>query len=240
MKFVDEDIRYFIYLDESGIDSIYRQYSDAGVELRQTDISHVEGALGSKISSNSILSKIFNADISADIKANQDTKQEYNIEISYEDKVKFIHNKINGGKTILLPDYLHKCPHISFEVIVCKAIFRLEQAINDKNGEYIMPSELRLNPYAHNELSFVFASSPSIACTSGEESLLSISEKNDEYYVDMYFSGSKLVRNVRHLTTNLKYGKDFIFHILGEIKYLGNKIYNIIPYAIWRQTDKNM
>lgn len=56
----------------------------------------------------------------------------------------------------------------------------------------------------------------------------------------MYFSGAKMVRNVRHLTNNIKYGSDFLFHILGEISPEGKGIFCLKPYAIWRITDRNI
>ncbi len=57
--------------------------------------------------------------------------------------------------------------------------------------------------------------------------------QSQKYGIEMHLGGSKIRREIRHLTTNIKEGKVFDFSVLGQISYAGINQYLIKPFAIW-------
>lgn len=236
MKDNNKDIRYYIYIDKEGIDSIYRQYPDAEKVVKETIVNYMDGEYEGQIGANKFLQPFISLNVKASTKSNYEEKHEYTYDIPYEFKVKFIHQKINGGINDDLSDILYKTPQIN-RLVACKAIFRLENAFDEEKSEYILPSEIAKYPYSYKKLLFNFCSSPSSTAISSINNLFDANCVNKKYYVDMCFSSSKMIRGVRHLTNCIKYSKDFLFYLIGEISYEAEQIYCLKPYAIWRKND---
>lgn len=57
--------------------------------------------------------------------------------------------------------------------------------------------------------------------------------QSKEYGIEMHLGGSKIRREIRHLTRNIKEGKVFNFSVLGQLSHAGTNQYYIKPFAIW-------
>lgn len=209
---LNNNIKFYLYLDEGkgGIDSIYNQ--------------------------------LFDFDESLELFSNLDLKNKVQIVTnrSYEQKVEYIHKKLFDRKISFLSDVLNNIKISSSKLVVCKDIFRLKLAYDDDTGTSLSAYQIQSRPYDYKKLSFVFESIPKIAQYDSKINLQNQAINDGDYYVDMYINGDKIIRGIRHITNEIKYGKDFMFIILAEISYCGDKYYSLKPFAIWRETDRNL
>lgn len=235
-----DSIRFYLYLDKEGIDSIYAQFPNGNSNYKETISQQIDGKIDANLEVTSPFKALGSVSAEAVAGAQHEIIQEQEIVVTYEEKVKYIQKKLNQNHCGFISDILKSNPHLTSWLIVCKGIFRLTAAIDDNTNNRVSISDIRNNPYSYTNLSFNFCSTPTLCHTSDKTDLLKDALESGEYYVDMYFSGSKLVRNVRHITNELKFGKDFMFTVLGELSYEGDTIYSLKPYAIWRQTDRNI
>ena len=232
------DIRFYIYMDKPGIDSIYNQLPLHNFHTTQTEYHSFNGNIDGKIESKIPFNLIGSASTTASIESQHQIKNECYIEISYEQKIEEILKTVCNDDIQLLPDILLQSSLSQHHLTACKGIFRLLQAFNESNNDYLSPFEIKNHPYSYKELSFNFCSYYNLI----SEQIDSIGDMTnpDGYYVDMFFSGSNMVRNVRHITKQIKYGTDFMFTVLGELSLYKNKIYCLKPFAIWRETDRQI
>lgn len=238
--FLHDSIRFYIYLDKKGIDSIYTQTPNAATNYTETILQHIDGEIKANLEISSPFKALGSVSGEAIAGAQRQITQEQEIIITYEEKVKYIEKKISQDHCGFIFDIIKAKPHLTNYLIVCKGLFRLTAAIDDNTNSRISISDIQHNFYSYTNLSFNFCSTPTLHYISDKTDLLNDEVNNGVYYVDMYFSGSNLVRNVRHITNQLKFGKDFMFTVLGELSREGGNIYTLKPYAIWRQTDTNI
>lgn len=235
-----DSIRFYLYIDKEGIDSIYAQIPGSKPNYKETISQQVDGKIDTNLKINTPFNAWGSISAGATADAQREIIHEQSVVITYEEKIKNLQENLNQSQCRFISDVLKNIPHWTNQLIVCKGLFRLIGAIDDNSNSKVSISDIRNNPYSYTRLSFNFCSTPALCYTSDTKSLLKYALEKEEYYVDMYFSGSKLVRSVRHITNEVKFGRDFMFTVLGELSYKGNAIYNLKPYAIWRQTDTNM
>ncbi len=234
------DIRFYLYIDKEGIDSLYNQIPDMQYDSINATSSVLNGKGEGSIEFKTPLKLLGSASVGTEIDAKYEVSQEQHIKITYEQKIELIHKNLNNGKVDLLTDILDDDVIINDRLIVGKGLFRLNEAYDDKNGCSLTEYAIKSKPYSYKELSFNFCSIPTLGLVPNDKSPYSFAYDNRTYYVDMFMSGEKMVRSVRHITNQLKYNKDFMFTVLGHISNEGNKIFSLKPYAIWRETDKNI
>ncbi len=240
MNHTPYDIRYYLYLDTDGINSLYHQISSTKIDTKFTTTDHIEGDVSGSVGSEGLLKHFISAEAGATINAHHQETHETQTIVSYEHKIKYIQEQLSLQKIERLEDIINSCPYTCHKLIACKAIFRLMQAFDEDSKVSLTPSQIAQSPYKYNHLSLIFQTTQSINCLPPNASLLSNAVDANEYFVDMILGKEKMVRRVRHITTELKYGKDFMFFLLGELSHEGNKIYCLKPYAVWRQTNQNM
>lgn len=235
---MEPEIKHYIYLDSEGINQVYNQLPNIEYSSKVTTTEYLGGKLDSEIGSTG-LGKILPVKVSANVDANHKIQEEHETTITLEQKVEFV-LKYLGGKVEILSDVLEKNKKFESALIACKSIFRFVRAYDEDEERYVLQSEIRNDPYKYKNISYNFASISRLQFYYDDVDLLKCALDNNGYYVDMFFSGSKMTRGVRHLNNNIKYNKDFILHILGEITSEGHNIYCLKPYAIWRMTNRNM
>lgn len=233
---MEQDIKTFIYIDNEGIDSLYYQLSDMIIPTKITTTKYTDARLSSDLRIGFL--KSLSAKLRSDLKTKNQIQEERQEKVTVENKIDVILNNLNDGKIDRLFDILKNCNYEG--LVACKSLFRFISAYDEDEKRQVLQSEINRNPFKYKHLSFIFASTPYLQFYSNDVDVFKHSLDSEEYYVDMYFSGSKLVRNVRHLTNNIKYGKDFIFYVLGEITCQGNGIFCIKPYAIWKTNNTNL
>lgn len=235
---MDKNIKYFIYIDVEGIDSIYCQISNSPISTKIVTTKCVGGTVDSGVDANAL--KILSARVESKIDTTYKIQEEKLEEINVENKIESIIKHITGGRIEILRDILKSNNSFSDNLIVCKSLFRFTRAYDEDKEQYVLQSDIARNSLKYKNLSFNFCATPSLQNYSGDIDVLKCALEDREFYVDMFFSGSKMTRGVRHLTNNIKYGKDFIMYVLGEISYEGRGIYCLKPYAIWRMSDRCM
>lgn len=152
--------------------------------------------------------------------------------LSFENKIDSILQYYNKGDIKDLFEVLENDD--SDRIIVCKSAFRLKYIHDEETGSKKFESDIcetLIGFHQLKQLSFCFVSIPQLSQFSYG---VDISRISSEYYVDMVLGGAKLVRNVRHLTNNIKYGCDFKFNVIGDITNMGNRIFSLKPFALWR------
>lgn len=234
---MDKNIKYFIYIDVEGINSIYCQCPNSTIPTKTVTTNYVGGTVDASIDATAL--RILSASVESKVDAKYKIQEEKQEKISVENKIESIINHISGGRIEILYDILKNNNSFSDDLIVCKSIFRFIQAYDEDNEQYVLQSDIAKNSLKYKNLSFNFCATPHLQNYSDNIDVLKYALEDGEYYVDMFFSGSKMTRGVRHLTNNIKYGKDFIMCVLGEITSEGHGIYCLKPYAIWRMTDRN-
>lgn len=234
------DIRFYLYIDKEGIDSLYNQIPNIQYDSISATSSVLNGKGEGSIKIETPLIPLGAASIGTAIDAKYEVSQEQHIKITYEQKIELIHQNLNNSKVDLLTDILDDDVIINDRLIVGKGLFRLKEAYDDKNGCSLTEYDIKSKPYSYKELSFNFCSIPTLGLVPNDKSPYSFAYDNRIYYVDMFMSGEKMVRSVRHITNQLKYNKDFMFTVLGHICYMGDKIYSLKPFAIWRETGRNI
>lgn len=238
--FLNEDIRFYIYIDTDGIDSLYHQIISTKVSGKEIETNCIDGDLSSSIGNSGFLKSIMSAEIASTLNAHhQETKESQTI-VSVQHKIKYIQERLSIQNIDRLEDIIKNPTYKLDKLIACKAIFRLVQVFDEDSKETLSPSQIALNPYKYKHLSFVFNTTKNINRLSAHEDLLTDAMLQENYFVDMILGKEKMVRSVRHITTELKYGKDFMFFVLGELSYEGNNIFCLKPYAVWRQTNRNI
>ena len=233
------DIRNYIYIDTKGIDLIYNQIPNAAVSSKITTSNQINGSLESEAKAG-LITKILNVGVKSKVEANQMIQEESQHDVTVENKIQTILNHINNGRIERLFDIINDKAYIDSNVVVCKSIFRFLWAYDEKTQKQLRQSDFITNPCAFKDLSFDFASSTHLHFYSEDIDISKSTINQNGFYVDMYFNGSKLVREVRHITNNIKYNKDFIFCVIGELAPQGRNIFCLKPYVIWRMTDNNM
>lgn len=236
--FPNKDIRFYIYIDTEGIDSLYHQIIGAKVIEKAIETDCIEGDLSSSIGNSGFLKSIMSAEIASTLNVHHQETQESKTIVSVEQKIKSIQEYLSIQNVERLEDIIKKPTYKLDKLIACKAIFRLVQAFDEDDKESLTPSQIALNPYKYKHLSFVFNTTKNINRLSAHEDLLTDALTHENYFVDMVFGKEKMVRSVRHITTELKYGADFMFFVLGELSYEGSNIFCLKPYAVWRQTNR--
>ena len=234
--FMEQEIKRFIYIDKEGVESLYCQLSNKITTTKTITTKYTDGKVSSSVGIDFL--KTLTAKHQSQIESRNQIQEEKQNEITVENKIETILQNINGKKIDRLFDILGNGSYGG--LIACKSLFRFVRAYDEDREQFVFQSDINGDPFKYKNLSFVFVSTPNLQCYSNDIDILHQSLNSGEYYVDMYFSGSKLIRGVRHLTNNIKYGSDFILYILGEITAEGGNIFCLKPYAIWRMTDRNM
>lgn len=231
-----QEIKSFIYIDEKGIDSLYCQLPNIITPVKTITTQYTDGKLSSSLGAGFL--KSLTAKLGSEIEAKHKIQEEKQEEITVESKIDAILTNLSNGKIERLFDILEDSYYEG--LIACKSIFRFMSAFDEDEERQVFQSDINRNPFKYKNLSFIFASNPSLQFYSNDIDIFQQSLSSGEYYVDMYFSGSKMVQNVRHLTHNIKYGSDFILCVLGDIMSKGNGYFCLKPFAIWRMTNRNM
>lgn len=230
------EIKRFIYIDNEGIDSLYCQLPDIIKSTKTTTTQYTDGKLSSDLGAG--LFKTLTAKLGSEIESKHQIQEEKLYEVTVENKIDIILKNINNGKIDILFDILKDYNYEG--LIACKSLFRFIRAYDEDKEQYVFQSDINGDPFKYKRLSFNFASTQYLQFYSNDIDISRHLLDSNEYYVDMYFSGTKMVRNVRHLTNNIKYGSDFLFYVLGEISSEGRGVFCLKPYAIWRMTDRNI
>lgn len=58
--------------------------------------------------------------------------------------------------------------------------------------------------------------------------------KNINYGLIMHMSNTKIKKDIRHLTWEIKKAKHFKFYVFGELIKSSDRFYQISPFAIWQ------
>lgn len=233
------NIRNYIYIDVNGIDLIYNQIPSIDVSKKITKSNQVDGSLDSEVKTG-LISKIFNVGVKSKLGAMQTIQEETYYDVTIENKIQTILNTISNGRIDRLFDIITDKTYVNSNLVVCKSIFRFLWAYDENTKKRLHQSDFVANPCAFKELSFDFISSTYLRFYSEDIDVTQSTIDQNGFYVDMYFNGSNLVREVRHLTNNIKYNKDFIFCVIGELVSEGRNIFSLKPYVIWRMTNNNM
>lgn len=213
-------IRHFIYIDKEYINSLYYQIPDIQIPSRIITKNSVLGSAKVGLLSS----------LSANAESTHEYESQYQIEVFPEHKVNTIISQIFGNEIQLLPDILSNPFAGNSKLIACLGLFRFNYAYDNEAKCYLTQGDIAANPLRQRDLAFVFASCSDYIDTFCPES----------YYIELLFSSSKMIRGVRHITNNIKYGTDFTFGILGEIVKCRKGFYSIKPGAIWRMTSRNL
>ncbi len=229
------EIKHYIYLDKDSINQIYSQLPNAIIPAKITTTDSINGMINPEIGSSGLLK----THLAAKVDASHETQEEYNTIVTLENKVDFILKQLIK-KVEFLADILNQKNKFTNALVACQSIFRFIRAYDEDEQRFVLQSEIIGNPYKYTNLSFNFASINNLQYCGDDVDLMNYALEYNSYYVDMFFSGSKMTRGVRHLTNNIKYNKDFMLFVLGEITFEGHNIYCLKPYAIWRMTDRNM
>lgn len=230
------DIRNYIYIDTKGIDLIYNQIPNAAVSSKITTSNQINGSLEGEAKTG-VITKILNIGVKSKVEANRMIQEESQVDVTVENKIQAILNHIGNGRIERLFDIINDKTYIDSGIVACKAIFRFLWAYDEKAQKQLHQSDFINNPCLFKDLSFDFGSSTLLHFYSDDIDISKSTIDQNGFYVDMYFNGSNLVREVRHITNNIKYNKDFIFCVIGELTPQGQNIFCLKPYVIWRMTN---
>ena len=234
------DIKHFIYIDKDAINSIYEQISDEQIPVKIKTTNYAGSSINGGVKSDSLIGRFISANIDGTAEANQKIEKELENNLSIEKKIDEIIKMCFNNKIQRLSDIINKKLFINNSFVACNAIFRFEHACDEDIGEILKQTDISNNPFKYKNLSYSFSNSDNIQFLSEEISIFDNSFETGGYYVDMFFNSSNMVRNVRHINNNIKYGKDFMFYVLGDLTLEGKNIFCLKPYVIWRMTNRNM
>lgn len=231
-----QEFKRYIYIDADGIDSLYRQLPNTMTTTKTTTIKSIDGEMEANLEFGFL--KPVTPEFDSKIEAKYRIQKEKERTLFIENKIDTILKNINNGKIDRLFDTISHCKYEG--LIACKALFRFISAYDEDEERYVYQSDINRDPFRYKHLSFLFASTPYLQSYPNDINIYDQANYSNEYYVDMFFSNSKMVQNVRHLNNNIKYQSDFTLHVLGDITAEGNGIFCLKPYAIWRMNDKNV
>lgn len=234
------DIKHFIYIDKDAINSIYEQITNEQIPVKIKTTNYTGSSINGNVKSDSLIRRVISASIDGTAEVNQKIEKELENNLSIEKKIDEIIKKCFNNKVQRLSDIINKKLFIDNSFVVCNAIFRFEYAYDEDISKILKQTDISNNPFGYKNLSYSFSNSDKIQFLSEKNSIFDSSFESGGYYVDMFFNSSNMVRNVRHINNNVKYGKDFMFYVLGDLTFEGKNIFCLKPYVIWRMTNRNM
>ena len=197
----------------------------------------VDGTLNGNVEPLKALKSLVKASASVSVNGEYETLKEQEVIIQYEDKVKAILEEMFGSEVKPLLDICPEC--LYSKLIACRALFRLKGAY-DENNTFVRAYDLMRDGNRYKHLSFNFGTFAELGYSSNVSSLENAIDDRNVIYVDMLFSGEKLIKSIKHLTHEIKFGSDFMFSVIGELTNKGKKNYYLKPYAIWRTSHQNI
>lgn len=224
-----DEIRFYLYFDKKGIDSIYHQFPDSDSNYTETTMEHINGNFDMDLDISSLLHMAtWSSKTSAGV--GRDIKREQPIEISYEEKVKCIENHLDARCIGFLPDLLKNLSRHTSSLIACRGLFKLTEAVVETTSETISTYAIQRNPYSYDQLSFDFISTPIPGDFSRGEIMQKAMEEYGYYAVEMYLSGANTDEiwkiNEKFLDIQISSGRE-IYLSHDPTKYVGgNSFYS--------------
>ena len=208
----------YVYIDKNGIESLFNQLQNTNRTTKITTSSNLEGNIKSELDLG--IAKILSGKINTEIDSTNLISKEYVQEVTIEDKIEILIAAMTSNFSFeSLSEIIDKMKDKTNSLINCESFFTLTQAYDEKEKAFVTQSDIAEDPFNYEELSFEFNTT--------------LKTSDGFCNIDMYLSGSNLVRRVRHLTHLLQYNKRFYLSVFGELTYCNKGKYYLKPFAIW-------
>lgn len=213
----------FVYLDDKIIESLYSQLF--GDVIEKCSIKKDENSITTSIKSN-----ILNM-LKSTISGQEQTltsEQEITV-VSSSKKAQLLIEHIKSNKVSIQKIIADNQPYEESIYFVGRARFFISDIYDKKTGTSLFSNNLE-DELDHINTDYV------LVLESGNTDFInkiSDHEKNSLYGIMMHMSNSKMKKNIRHLTWQVRRAKEINFCVLGELIKCSEKYYKISPFAVW-------
>lgn len=235
---VIDELKSFIYCDEVEISRLYNQLFpnilEQTVVYENQDKGSFKGTVGGAVF------EIVNLDGVFSYSYNKNLNNKFRTILILEQKANILVKHIcdNCAKSIDENiDVLKKKNTFRIkEIVVEYATFELTHIYDGEENLL----DLRRLPYNFNkkDATFILESGcrkllEELSVGEDADYYETYSAKCGKYAIEMYMSGDKICRGMKHLTHLIKRGKSFRWFVLGELTHIGDIYYSIKPIVVW-------
>ena len=233
-----KDYYSFIYLDNDSIDILYPQVFG---DITERSIIH---------SSEESIDASINANILTVLGANTNSKENN----MASESIKFVTSTPRKAQLLIkhfqsnivsIQDIIENCqPFDESLCFVGSGIFFLSDIYDNKTGNSLFQNTLenclrRINLDDRSVLIMESGNTDFIIknCSeymNSDNYYKSNQNKNINYGLIMHMSNTKIKKDIRHLTWEIKKAKHFKFYVFGELIKSSDRFYQISPFAIWQ------
>lgn len=240
-------LRYYFYIDENAVDSLYNQICKKITNTKITKSKNDKDIFGSHIIAS--VPKIVEAKMHEDSESYGTYTIEKQVEITLEDKIeKLLHSdEIRSNSNLRISDAIELYNSSGMDLFYCKGMFNLIMSYKiNKDGTL----ELLENPQnvivSYDEMCLVFQYGKTIENEQYIERAGRFNRDSNyrmwEYYqdnncaygVDMYLYGKHMKRRIWSLNSHAELRKSFSLNVLGQLEYAGDTYYSLNPFVVWQ------
>lgn len=240
-------LRYYFYIDENAINSLYNQICKNITYTKITKAKNDKDTFGSQIGAS--VPKIVEAKIHETNEFYNTSTIEKQIEVTLEDKIeKILHSdEIKSNPNLRVSDAIELYNNKVTNLFYCKGMFILIRSYQiNKDGTLKLIEDPQNAIVSYDEMCLVFQYGNTIETQQYIESAWRFNRDSNyrmwEYYqdntcsygVDMYLYGKHMKRKIWSLNTHAELRKNFSLHVFGQLEYAGDKYYNLNPFIVWQ------
>jgi len=241
-----KDFYSFVYLDDDAIKILYPQVF--GDIIEKCIIQSSEDSIDASVKAS--LLNILGSNI--DSKSNNSIVENFKMVTSVPRQAQLLINHFRDKDILSIDGIISSHRPLSESLhFVGQATFLLDEVYNKVTGESLMDNYRYLGRYMSRKSTpdeqegdnanklFVLDNDSLFVLQSGYDELSPYSRERDEnldsqYDIRMHLSNSKIKKDVRHLTSAINKGAEFIFFVFGELIQSHQRVFKINPFAVWQ------
>ena len=240
-------LRYYFYIDENAINSLYNQICKNVIYEKITRTKNEKDILGGHISAS--VPKIVEAKVHETSESYSASTIEKQIENTLEDKIeKILHSdEIRNNSNLRVSDAVELYNSRGTDLFYCKGIFNLIRSYKiNKDGTLELLEDPQNIIVSYDEMCLVFQYGKTIENEQYIERAGRFNRDPNyrmwEYYqdntyaygVDMYLYGKHMKGKIWSLNSHTELRKNFSLHVFGQLEYAGDTYYCLNPFVVWQ------